>query len=422
VYVSNSDNVLVGSGNNIYDNTYGVYLANSDVDMGPFNVISNNDYGVFCDGSSPTITEDQIMDSSIVGIYLDSASNAMVESSEITNSNNYNVYSTGASSPQFYNCSLSPSSGGGEFFQAGDSHPWLLNTTFDKSKVGYSGASSNLTVSWYMHIKVIDTTFTPVPGATVWVNDTYGTNWFILSTDGGGWARWNVVTEYVQNTSGFEYYFTPHNASAWEGGRFGFALPEMSISRDVIIMLDGISIDLPVKAGWNMISLAVNQSSTNLIDALSFIDGKYKAVRWYDINDPSDFWKHYHIHKPPVLNDLTDIDKTNGLWVHMDYDTIMSVTGPIPVPGTTDIQLKTGWNLVGYPSITERVAGNGSGEAFESISGFVDRVQYFDAFDSADHWKEWDPGALSPDDLTDIKMGMGLWIHVTGDTTWTVDW
>jgi hypothetical protein len=422
VYVSNSDNVMVGSTNYIYDNTYGVYLTGSDVDMGPGNIISENSYGVFCDNSNPTITEDQILDSSNVGIYLDSGSDAIVESTIIENSDGYNVYSTGASSPQFYNSSLTPSSGGGEFYQTGDSHPWLLNTTFDKSKTGYSGASSNLTVNWYMHIKVIDTSFTPVPSATVWVNDTYGTNLFLLSTDGGGWARWNIVNEYVENTTGFEYYYTPHNASAWEGGRFGNALPEMSLSRDVIIMLDGISFDLPVKGGWNMISLAVNQSSTNLKDALSFIEGKYTAVQWFDINDASDSWKHYHLDKPPVLNDLSDIDKTMGIWILMKYDYILSVTGQIPVPGTTDIQLKTGWNFVGYPSITSRIAGDSAGEAFESIAGLVDRVQYFDSADSADPWKEWDPGALSPDDLTDIENGMGLWIHVTGDTTWTVDW
>jgi hypothetical protein len=426
VYVQDSNGVLIGSGNNIYNNNFGVYLFSSDATMGPNNLISNNGYGVYCYDSSPTITQDQIIDSSTIGMFFTSNSNAIVEGCTIENSNVWNVYSEAGSgtgsSPQFYNSSLSANPGGGEFYQNGDSHPWLLNTTFDKAKTGFGDSPSNITVNWYMHVLVVDTGFLPVPGATVWINDTYGTNLFSLLTDGSGRANWNIVTEYIENTTGYEYYYTPHNVSALESGMFGNALPDMTLSRVVIIMLDGISVDIPLKLGWNMISIPIDQPSTKLVDVLGSISGRYTAVQWFNISDASDKWKHYHISKPSNMNDLSDIDKTMAIWILMKGDDVLPLVGQIPVSPTTDIQLKTGWNFVGYPSVTSRVAGNGSGEAFESISGFVDMVQYYDAADSANPWKEWDPGALSPDDLTDVNSGMGLWIHVTGDCTWSVDW
>jgi hypothetical protein len=359
-------------------------------------------------------------------MFFTSGSNAMVEDCIIENSNVWNVYSEGGagtgSSPQFHNCSLLAGSSGGEFYQTDDSHPWLLNTTFDKTRTGFGDDTSNITVNWFMHILVIDTTFTGVPGATVWVNDTYGSNVYTLSTDGTGWSRWNIITEYIENTSGYEYYYTPHNVSALEGGRFGNALPQMTLSRDVIIMLDGINYDIPVKKGWNMISIAINQSSTQLEDVLGFLSGKYEAVQWFNISDPWDSWKDYHVSKPSQFNDLTDIYRTMGIWILMNNDDILSIAGEVPIPPTTSIELKIGWNFVGYPSLTSRVPGVGVGEAFESISGFVNVVQYYDSSDPADYWKEWDPGVATPDDLTDINPGMGLWIHVLGDCTWTVDW
>jgi hypothetical protein len=426
VYVLASPGAEIGSGNNIYDNEFGVYFFSSDSTMGPNNVLDGNGYGVYCYDSSPTITEDQIVNSSTIGMFFTFGSNSVIESCLIANSNVWNVYSEagggGGSSPEFYNSTLVTKSGAGEFYQTGNSHPWLLNTTFDKTKTGFGDIVSNITVNWYMHVLVVDTSFLPVSAATVWINDSYGTNLFMLSTDALGWADWNVVTEYIENTTGYEYYYTPHNVSAWESGRFGNAKPDMTLSRVVIIMLDGISMDIPLKLGWNMISIPLDQPSSQLEDVLNAISGRYLAVQWFNVSDTTDSWKHFHVSKLSQLNDLSDIVKTMGIWILMDGDDVLPIVGPIPIPPTIDIQLKTGWNFVGYPSITPLVAGNGSGEAFETISGFVDMVQYYDAFDSGDYWKAWDPGTMSPDDLTDIEPGMGLWIHVTGDCTWTVNW
>lgn len=421
VYVQNSNDVTIGGNNRIFDNFIGIYLGGSDANIGKGNTISENGYGVYSINSNPTISGDQVINSSTIGLFFSSAPNAIVEESSIINSGVWSVYCVLGSSPKFYNCTIITGPGFGDFYINGSSHPWLLNTTFDKAGTAFDDATSNLTVNWFMHVKVVDTNNNGIGGATVWINDTYGSNVDIRTTDGQGWTRWIVVKEYVENRTGYEYYYTPHDVSALEGGRFGSTQSSMTLSRVVIVVLDGVGFDIMLKKGWNMISVPLNQTSTILEDVLTYIDGNYLAVQWYDSSDILDPWKHYHINKLG-MNDLANIDRKMGIWIFMKSDDTLTIVGKVPVPSTTDINLKKGWNFVGYPSLTIRNAGNGTGEAFESISGNVTIVQYFDAFDPSNPWKEWDPGSFSPDDLIEVRPGYGLWIHATQDCTWSVDW
>ncbi|UCG69563.1 MAG: PQQ-binding-like beta-propeller repeat protein [Thermoplasmata archaeon] len=195
----------------------------------------------------------------------------------------------------------------------------------------------------------------------------------------------------------------------------------MGLSDDFIIEIIGPLFSIPLKEGWNMISIPLNTTNTQLEDILSDIDGNYIGVQWYNMSDLQDPWKHYHVDKAGK-NDLSNIDNKMGIWILMRVDDTLTVIGFEPVPPTTDIELKIGWNFVGYPSLTSRSSGTGAGEAFESISGSFDLVQYYNASDVLDPWKEWDPGSYSPDDLLEVKPGYGLWIHITNDCTWTVDW
>ncbi|UCE74672.1 MAG: hypothetical protein JSV56_02945, partial [Methanomassiliicoccales archaeon] len=379
-----------------------------------------------------TITDDEVLNSSQLGMRFTERSNATIEGCSIIDSEMWSVYcdgpTFGGSSPKFYNSTLDSVPSAGEIYVNDDSHPWLLNTTFKKDMTQFGDMVSNITVNWYMHVKVVDTDEIGVGGATVWINDTYGNELYNPTTDGQGWSRWNVVTEYIEQDSdgdftGEKTYYTPHNVSALESGRFGFSLATMSKSRVVVVMLNGISFEIMLKKGWNMISIPVNRTSTLLEDVLSAIDGNYIAVQWFNTSDPIDPWKHYHVNKVSLgMNDLSSVDRRKGIWILMKSDDIFPVVGAIPDPSTTDIELKKGWNFVGYPSITVRIAGNDTNEAFESIADDVDLVQYYNASATSDHWEDWDPGSWSADDLGEIKPGYGLWIHVKGDCTWFVEW
>ena len=166
------------------------------------------------------------------------------------------------------------------------------------------------------------------------------------------------------------------------------------------------SIDLD--PGWNMISVPLNQTETDLGKVLENISGDYDAVQCYYVTDPTDPWKHSQIGKPPSLNDLTDINRFKGIWIHITnpMGTTLYVNGTAPEVGyVNQVTLYSGWNFVGYPSLIERVPDS-SGLPVE-----VDMVQWFNA--SSGSWEYWDPGA-SPDTLNLLKPGQGLWIHYTG--------
>lgn len=170
--------------------------------------------------------------------------------------------------------------------------------------------------------------------------------------------------------------------------------------------------------GWNMISVPLNQTDTNLMNVLENISGDYDAVQWYDITDPVDPWKHHHTKKPSSLNDLTDVDKHMGLWIHITnpLGTTLYINGTAPeIRYVNQITLNNGWNLVGYPSLLERPPDSAG------LPAEVDMVMWYNA--SLGLWESWDPGSYSPDNLNLLRPGQGLWIHYTRVTdVWALEY
>jgi hypothetical protein len=78
------------------------------------------------------------------------------------------------------------------------------------------------------------------------------------------------------------------------------------------------------------------------------------------------------------------------------------------------MNLKKGWNLVGYPSIQSR-----SPDAPGFLPAECDMVLHYDA--PSGSWEKYDPISKSGT-LTSMDAGEGYWIHLTSDTTWTVNW
>ncbi len=78
--------------------------------------------------------------------------------------------------------------------------------------------------------------------------------------------------------------------------------------------------------------------------------------------------------------------------------------------------LTAGWNLVGWPSrLTLPVE-----EAVASLDGSYDLVFAYDAGDSQDPWKRYDPFAGFGNDLLLVEPLHGYWIHMTEPGTLTV--
>jgi murein tripeptide amidase MpaA len=171
--------------------------------------------------------------------------------------------------------------------------------------------------------------------------------------------------------------------------------------------------DIPilVTPGWNFISypLLIGGAVQDILnDAPGDGLTTWDIVRWNDVNDPLDPWKIFTTFMPPSLCDLPDVNNTMGLWVHVTAvgDGFLTVQGIQPV--STPIILKTGWNLVGYPSVTPR-------NAAVTLPGTVDGIAIFD---------EFGPYQISDEALGSVTMqaGNAYWVHCTADAVWTVDW
>ncbi len=159
---------------------------------------------------------------------------------------------------------------------------------------------------------------------------------------------------------------------------------------------------IQLKAGWNLFSIPLAQNDTNISEVLKSIDGDYDVVKWYDSKDG--VWHS-------SSNDLTDINRTMGLWTYMNNKCNLSVVGA--VPDSTDIAMYEGWNLVGYPSLETRNLSDAlSGVNWES-------VWHYDAFDVYDPWKHNHTSKpYRMNDLEEMKPGFGYWVYVTINNTW----
>ncbi len=83
-----------------------------------------------------------------------------------------------------------------------------------------------------------------------------------------------------------------------------------------------------------------------------------------------------------------------------------SVTGLYPTSGV-GISLKAGWNLVGYPSATNRLASI-------TLPGVADRVSIWNA--ASPYFVDY-----TDKSLVTMSHGNAYWVRVTSDVTWTVN-
>ncbi len=164
-----------------------------------------------------------------------------------------------------------------------------------------------------------------------------------------------------------------------------------------------------LKNGWNLISIPLIQGNQNLIKVLEMIDGYYDAVQWYDIKDPNDPWKHHKVGKP-FGNDLFELNETMGFWIHITQpgDTIFLYNGTQPT-GNQTISLHPGWNLVGYPSLTNYNRTEGLNNL--TYSTHVDAIWTYDV--ATQKWK-----GIGQSDYFEI--GRGYWIHATTTCEWKI--
>lgn len=118
----------------------------------------------------------------------------------------------------------------------------------------------------------------------------------------------------------------------------------------------------------------------------------------YDTTDPVDPWKIFNSSKP--FTDLNSVNEMMGLWADVGSSSEFAVAGLIPQQSS--IQIKTGWNLIGFPSITNRTVG-------DLLSGIsYDRVEAFDPLSPVYNLKP-------VGDTHFLQAGDALWVHALAD-------
>jgi hypothetical protein len=148
----------------------------------------------------------------------------------------------------------------------------------------------------------------------------------------------------------------------------------------------------------------------NLGTVLSPIWGGYDAVQWYNVSDPSDYWKHNHTLKSSHLNDLDVINHTVGFWIHIiePGGVLFEYLGTQTTSNQT-IQLYPGWNMVGYPSLSSYNRTDGMNNL--EFDKDIDCIQWFDAATQTWHF-------MDQDDV--FVPGRGYWIHSKVEAGWEV--
>ncbi len=164
--------------------------------------------------------------------------------------------------------------------------------------------------------------------------------------------------------------------------------------------------NITLTEGWNLISLPLEHPEDSIDVILCSIDGKWNMIQTYNPLSPNP-WQTNCTFKPDQLNDLKTLNHKIGFWINITEPNVnLTVRGYIP--SSTSIPLYAGWNLVGYPSLTNETVANALwGTGVDNVLVCVPAEPY--------RIREVGPSYL-------MKPGEGYWVHVPADTIWVVDW
>jgi|GEM_PF-2920194 len=169
----------------------------------------------------------------------------------------------------------------------------------------------------------------------------------------------------------------------------------------------GVTFDIPVQQGYNLISVPLVQPHTDILAVLDDDGGdtSWNYAQWYDPLDAADPWKNHGTFRPPSLNDLNHVDHTMGIILNVTdagADGRLRVRGA--APGLVTIHLYQGKNLVGYPSLDEAMT---VADVKAQTAGFVNAVM--------------NRSEIPYSDTYVLKRGEGYILNASANCTWTVN-
>ena len=161
---------------------------------------------------------------------------------------------------------------------------------------------------------------------------------------------------------------------------------------------------IPLEAGWNLISLQVCPDGIAVSELPSFIDDSdvLKAVWDYDVE--SGTWKTYQPDYPQVSSDLTRVVPGRGYWVKVRNACVLTLEGD---PWDGSVALSPGWNLVGFPGLQETKIAS----FFQDQLSVVDQIWCFEG-GYVGKFVGYDVTAVPMrKDLEFVGPGKGYWVY-----------
>lgn len=170
------------------------------------------------------------------------------------------------------------------------------------------------------------------------------------------------------------------------------------------------AVELDLLQGYNLVSLPVIAPGTGIDEALSVAWESISRAYAYDASNPEEPWLVYDKALPPWADTLVDLHSAEGFWVFVDAAGTYTVDGQYP--GTTDIQLYQGANLIGYPCTEVRPVAN----VLAPIEGKWSRIYAYDGTDPSRPWRVNDAGWEDwRNEFTEFEPGKAYWVYVTED-------
>jgi hypothetical protein len=155
-----------------------------------------------------------------------------------------------------------------------------------------------------------------------------------------------------------------------------------------------------LKSGWNLVSFYVEMEDMNPATVFASIMDQPVQIK--------NLTRFYDSSMPYFLNTMSVLNVKDGFWVKVNEDVSFEVEGV--VPEATSIRVRSGWNLVGYP----RKSGETVSDELQGLGDAV--VQIKNLTDS------YEPPPFPPflNTLSTMVPGLGYWLKVTENGTWTV--
>ena len=186
------------------------------------------------------------------------------------------------------------------------------------------------------------------------------------------------------------------------------AVPEI----DVVVTPYAIGLTGKSANSWVFVSFPSVMSgaiNTILNDATAG-DGltTWTVAKWYNPQTPNDPWKTYRV--GGTSNDMPTLTNTMGVWLWITANggdqklTLSSYAANST--GTVNINLYVGWNMVGYPSATSRLASS-------TLPAVADWVSVWQV--ASPYLTDYSNKAL-----VTMSAGNAYWVHVTADVMWAV--